>query len=179
MRRVLVTCLGLEVETGLAREGGDQSSHHGRQQCQEGRVGEVLPAVPGLPERRLVGEGTQRVDVGEEVVDEGVHGRKRAYGLGGELCWVRRLQLGQRMGSIGGRLRRRGARVRVAVGQPSLLDGLGMAVGGPAAATGAFKGAGDLESHAGATRRASFIALYLADAARVAGLAQAVGLGRL
>jgi len=54
-------------------------------------------------------EGTQRVNVAEEVIDEGIQRWQRAYLLGGELGQAgmrRRLQLGQGMGGIDGRLGR-------------------------------------------------------------------------
>lgn len=55
-----------------------------------------------------MGEGAQRVDVAEEVVDEGIERRQRAYLFGGQvgLAGMRRLQLGQGMSGIGGRLGR-------------------------------------------------------------------------
>lgn len=105
MGGVLVPGLCFEVQAWLARERRHQGRDHGRQQRQERRVAVVFAAGPGLAEGGFVGEGAQRVDVGEEVVDEGVYGRERADGLGREVCGLRRLQLGQRMGGIGGRLR--------------------------------------------------------------------------
>jgi len=161
-----VACLCLEVEARLAREGGHKCSNHRGQQCEKGRVGEVLSALPSLAERRLVREGTQRVDVHEEVVDEGVHGRQRADGLGRQLLRLGRLQLGEGVGGIGGRLRRRLARMRVGVVQAPLFDVFGVPVGRSAAATGTVKGAGDLEGNAGSTWRARLVALCRVSTAR-------------
>ena len=181
--------LRLQVEARLAWEGGDKAGNHRGQQGQEGRIRVVFAARPGLAKRGLMREGTQRVDVGEEVVDQGVHGAEGTQGLGGELRGVRRLQLGQRVGGVGGRLRRGvgvgvgmgvgGGRVLVLVLQTTLLDGFGMAVGRPSPPAGALKGTRYLQRRARPARRARLVALDLADAARVAGLAQAVRLAGL
>ena len=185
--------LRLQVEARLAWEGGDKAGNHRGQQGQEGRIRVVFAARPGLAKRGLMREGTQRVDVGEEVVDQGVHGAEGTQGLGGELRGVRRLQLGQRMGGVGGRLRRGvgvgmgvgmgggvgGGRVLVLVLQTALLDGFSMAVGRSSPPAGALKGTRYLQRRARPARRARLVALDLADAARVAGLAQAVRLAGL
>lgn len=148
-----MACLGLEVQARLARKRRDEGGNHRGQKGQKGRVGVVLSALPSFAERGFVGKGTQRVNVHEEVVDEGVHGGQRAYGLGGKLCNMRRLQLGQGVGGVGGRVRRRVARVQVVV-EAALLDGLGMSIGRASSAAWAVKGAWDVEGDAGATWRA-------------------------
>lgn len=117
------------------------------------------------------------MDVHEEVVDEGVHGGQGADCLGGQLGRMGRLKLGQGMSGARGRLGRRLSRVRVGLAQAPLLDGLRMSIGRSSSPAGALKGARDLEGQAGATWRAGLVALHFAYAARVAGLAQAVGLG--
>jgi hypothetical protein len=58
MRRVLVACLGPEVETRFPGKGRDQSSDHRREQSQKRRIRKVLAPLPRLAERRLVGERT-------------------------------------------------------------------------------------------------------------------------
>ena len=126
-----------------------------------------------------MGEGTQRVYVGEEVVDQVVHDGQRAYGLGGGLGTGRAGELCEGVCGIGGR----GGERLCWVDVPSpvqallLLDGFGMAVGRPTAAARSLEGARDVEGGAGPARRARLVAFDLADAARVAGLAQAVRLG--
>jgi hypothetical protein len=81
------------------------------------------------------------VYVCEEIVDEGVECGEGAYLFGGELGRMRRLQLGQRMGGIGGRLRIRRARVYIA--NPSLLDRFGMSVRRTASSARALKSTRD------------------------------------
>jgi len=94
---------------------------------------------------------------GEEVVDEGVQGGQGAYLFGRELGWMRRLQLRQRMGGIGRRLRRR--RLGVQVAYPALLDRFGMPIGRSASSARALKGTWNLQREARSTRRARFVAL--------------------
>jgi hypothetical protein len=82
------------------------------------------------------------VDVGEEVVDEGVERGEGAYLFGGELGRMRRLQLGQRMGGIGGRLRI--TRARAYIANPSLFDRFGMPVRRSASSARTLKSAWNL-----------------------------------
>jgi hypothetical protein len=70
---------------------------------------------------------------------------------------VRGLELGERMGGICGRVRRRGCRVQVA--NAALLDGFCMSVGGSAASAGALEGTRNLKSCAAAAWRPRLVAL--------------------
>ena len=67
-----ILALGFEMESRLARERRDQGSNHGRQEGEKRPVVVVLPPLPSLTEARLMREGAQRMDVGEEVVDQQV-----------------------------------------------------------------------------------------------------------
>jgi hypothetical protein len=96
----------------------------------------------------------------EEVIDEGVQGGEGAYLFGRELSWMRRLlrrllrrlELRQRVGGIGRRLRCR--RFGIDIPYLALLDRFGMPVGRSASSAGALKGTWNLQSEASSTRRA-------------------------
>lgn len=80
---------------------------------------------------------------------------------------------GQCGGDIAGGRRGREAAGRIEL---ALLDGFGVSIGRSPAPAGSVESARDVEGGAGFARRARLVALYLADAARVASFAQAVPL---
>jgi hypothetical protein len=92
--------------------------------------------------------------VREEVVYQGVQGRKRAYLLSGELGWMGRLQ---RMGGMGRRLRRRPRSLYIS--NSSLLYGFCMLIGWTASSTWAVEGTRYLEPYTGFAWRSGLIAL--------------------
>ncbi len=83
--------LGLQVQPNRPREGSDQTANHAGQQREELWVCSVFAIEVRLPKRGLVGKGRERVDVGEEIVNQQVQNRQRRNGLGikerlGALC---------------------------------------------------------------------------------------------
>ncbi|KAJ6441407.1 hypothetical protein O9K51_04957 [Purpureocillium lavendulum] len=188
--------LGLEVLAGAAGKGGDESGDHAGQQAEELGPRTVLAVGKGLPEGGLVGEGGERVDVGEEVVDEQLedgHGRDCLgveegvggdvdEGLGGRLRRGGRGSGTGRGGDGGGRGGCSGCgggrgREELEAGALGRLGRLGVPVRGPAALRLALVGAVDAELAAGPAGDVCVVALDLAHAAHVAGASQAGQLG--
>lgn len=70
VREHVLALLRFEVQSWLSRKGCDQRSDHRREQSQEGVVRQIFSVLPRLAETGLMGKGGERVDIGEEVVDE-------------------------------------------------------------------------------------------------------------
>jgi len=64
--------LGLEVQSGLARERSNQGGYHRGKKSKERFVVVVLSALPSLAKTGFVRKGAQRMNVSEEVIDQHV-----------------------------------------------------------------------------------------------------------
>lgn len=139
--------LGLEVQARGPGERSDQAADHARQKGEEPLVCPVLSGRKRHPEGGLVGKRGERVDVGEEVVDEQGHDRPRRNRLSID-SQGRLLAAGNRDQRLGGIVWCRADVWH----EPLLLGGFGgfrMLVGRAASLPCASEGAVDAEFVAG------------------------------
>lgn len=69
-RKEVGAVLGLEMLSGTPGKGGHQRGYHGGQQTKKLGIRSILSICKGVSESRLMGEWGERVNIGEEVVDQ-------------------------------------------------------------------------------------------------------------